>query len=188
LINIARKYKLILYLKKLPGEFISSGNPLLVAWSPMPFDFASIIGKANKAYFLGSSRTLIQDVRFGISLLVVVASRALSPAVNDPVTPLLCLDRIEAILSKYMERGAQSPYYYDKNHNLRVISDPVDFKHLIHFSFDSIRQYGRGTAEVLLRMLRVIETISPHVSTESDREVLLQYAQLIASDSRIGLA
>jgi uncharacterized membrane protein len=188
LIRIAGKANLTLYLKKQPGEFISSGNPLLTAWSPRHFDPDSVTGKINKAYYVGNSRTLVQDVRFGISLLVVVASRALSPAVNDPVTPLLCLDRIEAILSKYLERGVSSPYYFDDDHNLRVISDTVGFKQLIRFSFDLIRQYGRGNAEVLLRMLRVIETIAPHVSTDSDREVLLQYAQLIASDSRIGLA
>jgi uncharacterized membrane protein len=187
LVRIAEKNNLILYLKKIPGEFVSSGNPLLIAWSPEHINFDSIGRKLNRVYFLGSSRTLIQDIRFGISLLVVVASRALSPAVNDPVTPIMCLDRIEAALSKYVERGVQSPNYYDKNHNLRVITDPINFRQLIHFSFDLIRQYGRGTAEILLRVLRVIETIANQTSIAGEREVLLKYAQLIESDSRIGL-
>jgi uncharacterized membrane protein len=118
---------------------------------------------------------------------VVVASRGLSAAINDPVTPILCLDRIEAALSKYVECGVQSPYYYDKKYNLRIITELLEFEQLISFTFDPLRQSGRGSTEVLVRMLKAIETISAHLKTDKEREILLQYADLIESDSHISL-
>jgi uncharacterized membrane protein len=185
LVRIAEEDDLLLYLKELSGAYVSSDDPLLVVWPPNHSKFALVTKNVKMAYIFSNNRTLIQDIQFGFSLLVVVASRALSAAINDPVTPIQCLDRIETALSKYVERRVQSPYHYDKKHNLRLITEPVDFGQLISSIFDPIRQ--SGTAQVLVRMLKAIGKIAAHVKTDTEKEALMQYAALIESDSRISL-
>jgi uncharacterized membrane protein len=185
LIEIAAKHNMILYLESLPGDFISRGNPLVRALpAPHGIRIASVV---NHAYMLGRNRTVFQDPEFGIYLLVTIAVRALSPAINDPYTPILCLNRSGAALAKLVEREWRSPFYYDKNNQLRVISDPVSFERLTDVAFNLIRQYGRANAEVLMTMLQTIKMVSTHAHSDTQRKALQKHATLIDQDSRIGL-
>ena len=185
LIEIAAKHNTTLYLESLPGDFISRGNPLARA-SPAPHgkDFASAV---NRAYLLGRNRTVFQDPEFGIFLIVTIAVRALSPAINDPYTPTLCLNRSGAALAMLAEREWSSPFHYDKNNQLRVISDPVSFEQLTDVAFNLIREYGRSNAEVLICMLQTIKMVSNHAYSDNQRKALQKHAVLIEHDSHIGL-
>jgi len=49
-------------------------------------------------FALGRERTLEQDLAFALRILVDIAVRALSPAVNDPTTAVQVLDDIEDVL------------------------------------------------------------------------------------------
>jgi hypothetical protein len=53
---------------------------------------------------LGRSRTMYQDPLFGIRKLVDVASQALSPAVNQPTTAVIVIDRLEELLLRIARR------------------------------------------------------------------------------------
>jgi uncharacterized membrane protein len=185
LLHIASKHKLILKIQCLPGDFVSRGNQLMVAW-PSPLD-KHVRLSANRAYMLGKNRTLFQDTEFGIYLIVIIAVRALSPAINDPNTPVLCLDRLGAALGMLAERQNPSPYYCDKDKQLRIISEPVSFERLVGVAFDMIREYGRTNAEILIRMLETIKSVTLHTHSDTQRKVLLKHATLIEHDSHIGL-
>jgi uncharacterized membrane protein len=185
LIHVASKHKLILRIECLPGDFVSRGDRLLVAW-PGPLDkHVTLI--ANRAYMLGKNRTLFQDTEFGIYLIVTIAVRALSPAINDPNTPVLCLNRLGAALGMLAERQRPSPYYCDKDKQLRVISEPVSFERLVGVAFDMIREYGRANAEIMIKMLETIKSVAAHAQSDNQRKVLLKHATLIEHDSHVGL-
>ncbi len=185
LIHIASEYKLILRIDCLPGDFVSRGDPLLIAW-PRPLDKRMRL-LANRAYMLGKNRTLFQDTEFGIYLIVIIAVRALSPAINDPNTPVLCLNRLGAVLGMLAERQKRSPYYYDKDDQLRLIGDSVSFERLVGVALDMIREYGRTNAEILINMLETIKSVTAHTHSDTERRVLLKHAALIEHDSHIGL-
>jgi uncharacterized membrane protein len=185
LINIASKHRLILRIECLPGDFVSISDPLMIAW-PSPLD-EHTRSLANRAYMLGKNRTLFQDTEFGIYLIVTIAVRALSPAINDPNTPVLCLNRLGAALGVLAERQKHSPYFFDKDNQLRLISDPVSFERLVGVAFDMIREYGRANAEVLIQMLETIKSVTAHTHSDTQRKVLLKHATLIEHDSHIGL-
>ena len=185
LIHVASKHKLILRIECLPGDFVSRGDRLLVAW-PGPLDkHVTLI--ANRAYMLGKNRTLFQDTEFGIYLIVTIAVRALSPAINDPNTPVLCLNRLGAALGMLAERQRPSPYHYDEDKQLRIISEPVSFERLVGVAFDMIREYGRGNAEIMIKMLETIKSVAAHAQSDNQRKVLLKHATLIEHDSHVGL-
>jgi uncharacterized membrane protein len=183
LMRIAVECKSVLYLRRQSGDFVSRGDRLLLAWPGLE----SAISNVNRAYFLGGNRTLYQDAEYGIYIIVTIAVRALSPAINDPVTPVMCLNRIGAALGMLAERISPSPYFCDNDNQLRIISDPVSFERLVGVAFNMIREYGRGNAEVLMKMLETIGMISTHASSEAQRTVLVKHATLIEHDSHIGL-
>ena len=185
LIHVASEHKLILRIECLPGDFVSRGDPLVIAW-PSSLD-RRVRLLANRAYMLGKNRTLFQDTEFGIYSIVIIAVRALSPAVNDPNTPVLCLNRLGAALGMLAGRQKRSPYYYDKDNQLRLISEPVSFEKLVGLAFDMIREYGRTNAEILIKMLETIRSVTPHTQSDTQRKVLLKHATLIEHDSHIGL-
>ena len=185
LIHIAAKHKLILRIKCLPGDFVGRGDQLLVAW-PSPVDkHVSLV--ANRAYMLGKNRTLFQDTEFGIYSIVIIAVRALSPAINDPNTPVLCLNRLGAALGMLAERQRPSPYYLDKDNQLRIISEPVSFERLVGVAFNMIREYGRANAEIMIKMLETIKFVAAHARSDNQRKVLLKHSTLIEHDSHTGL-
>jgi uncharacterized membrane protein len=185
LMKMSTKRKLVLCLKCLPGDFVGHSDQLLLAW-PSPLD-KHVTLTANRAYILGKNRTLFQDPEFGIYLIVIIAVRALSPAINDAITPVLCLDRLGAALSMLAVRPTLSPYYYDKGNQLRIMTTQVSFQRLVDMAFNLIREYGRANAEVLMKMLETIKTVTAHTHSPTQREVLLKHATLIEHDSHIGL-
>jgi uncharacterized membrane protein len=187
LTGYAGKLDLVLLLSKITGDFVAAGDPLLLAWTTGKPDMKAAVVELNNACMISEARTMVQDVRLGINQLVIIASRALSPAVNDPETPILCIDRLAAALGLIAERETPYKYFYGKDSTLRVIMEPPGFALLVEASFSHIRQYGRNTTEVLLRMLGALQTISYRVKRDTDRAVLLKHAALIEQDSRTGL-
>jgi uncharacterized membrane protein len=192
-VKAAAEHDLVVWLQHRAGDFVQPGLPLLrylPASAAGDRDTAATSGLGalfNRAYLLGSTRTMFQDVEFGISLLVVVASRALSPAINDPVTPIMCVDRLGAALALLAGRLSPQPYHCDSQGRVRVFVEPVSFERLAGSAFNLIREYGRGNAELLMRMLGAIGRIAEQARTDEQRQALAQHAQLILSDSLLGL-
>jgi len=185
LMRVATERKLVLHLTCSPGDFVGRGDPLLLVSPTQPDEeFRTTI---NRAYFLGRNRTLFQDPEFGIYLIVIIAVRALSPAINDPYTPVLCLNRLGSALSILAEHDIPFPHSFDRDGKLRLIVEHVTFDRLVGVSFNMIREYGRGSTEVLLQMLDTIKSVANHVHSENQRQVLLMHARLI-DDSRLGLS
>ena len=56
-------------------------------------------------FALGRERTIEQDPLFALRILVDIAAKALSPAINDPTTAGQVLDHIEAFV-EVVARGA----------------------------------------------------------------------------------
>ncbi len=185
LIGIAAKRKIVLNIKCLPGDFVSRGDRLLAIW-PSQSD-KQMISTVNRAYMLGRNRTVLQDTEYGITLIVIIAVRALSPAINDPYTPRLCLDRLGAALEMLAERATPRSYYLDRDEQVRVIAEPIGFERLVDVAFNMIREYGRANAEVLMHMLATIKAVSVHTHSDDQKKALLKHAKLIEQDSRIGL-
>jgi uncharacterized membrane protein len=186
LVEAATKFKVVLYLKCVPGDFIGRGDSLLLV-SPTSMSNQQLFSTVTQSYMLGKNRTLFQDPEFGIVLITLIAVRALSPAINDPYTPVLCLNRLGAALSMIAERAPPASYYCDKNSQIRVIVDQIGYERLVDVALNMVREYGRGNAEILMKMLETIKMIAAHTHSDDQRQVLLKHAMLIEADSRIGL-
>jgi uncharacterized membrane protein len=178
LMRIATDNDLVMRLNYRPGKFIIAGSALLLAW-PRQRVGEQLGNPINAAFILGNDRTPIQDVEFCIDQLVEVAVRALSPGINDPFTAMTCIDRLGAALCQLSEREIPSPYRYDHDDKLRVIVDPVTFAGVTDGAFNQIRQYGRSSTAVTIRLLEIIELVLKRVRREDDGRALLRQAMMI---------
>jgi len=120
------------------------------------------------AFDLGPSRTLQQDVEFGILQIVDIALKAISPAVNDPTTAVGCVDQLSRVLIRFAGREPTASLLFDPPGVLRVIIPWISFEPLLHSAFDQIRLYSKSDTAVSLRLLRALGDIA---LTTPDREI-----------------
>lgn len=142
------------YLEALPGTFIHPARPT-----------ARVLGKVEKeqldairdAFSIDADRTFDQDPRFGLVVLSEVASRALSPAVNDPGTAIGIIGRLVRLLSEfatvYHERlgSRDKEVVYD-----RVWVSLVSFDDLFDDAFTSLGRDGAAMVEVQVRLQKAL--------------------------------
>lgn len=88
-----------------------------------------------------------------------MAVRALSPAINDPFTAMMVIDRLGEALCTLVARDTPSRYRFDEQHQLRVITHPVTFDYLVGSAFDQIRHYGKNDLKVMARLLKTLKVI-----------------------------
>ncbi len=84
-----------------PGSFVHPLRPL--AWLVGGAADEAVGGKLREAFSVGDERSFDQDPRFGLSVLSEIASRALSPAMNDPGTAIDVIGRAVRLLSQWRE-------------------------------------------------------------------------------------
>ena len=147
-------------------------------------DLDTLSEQISKTFSCGNQRKPKHDVEFPIKQLVETAIRAISPAVNDPFTAIRCIDRLSALLCYALQKPEQSACLTDSTGTLRLIIQPVTFKHLVNSAFDQIRQYGQTDVAVTLRLLESIETIAKQTRTEKEKMVLRRQADMIERGSQ----
>ena len=123
---------------------------------------------------IGPTRTMQQDVEFGIVQIVDIALRAISPAINDPTTAISCVDQLGCILIRWISRVPPRSYYFDPPHVLRIAVPWIDFNGLLDLAFEQIRHYAAADAAVSLRLMRALGDIASTVSDPALREALAE--------------
>ncbi len=179
----ARENDLIFGMRFRPGDFLRRDAVLADIWAPQdvsPETVKKIETAINEAVIVGMRRTPRQDVECAVNELVEVAVRALSPGINDPFTAMSCTDRLVSSLMRLAQREMPSPIRCDADGQLRVIaSHSTKFGSVLDASFNQIRQYGRGCAPVLIRLLEGLLYIADVVSRDEDRAAIRRHADMI---------
>jgi uncharacterized membrane protein len=162
-----------------PGKYIFAGNTLATVRGPETIDDA-LSGKVAGCFISGSQRTPEQDAEFAISQLVEIAVRALSPSTNDPYTAMTCLDRLGSAFCYLATRAFPSPYRYDDKGRLRVIAKPVTFSGIANEAFNQIRQYGRSSVAVTIRLLETLQQVALHTREPEQLQAIVRQAHMTA--------
>lgn len=186
MLDIACRNDLLILVPHRPGDYIVEGITLVGARAKEAID-ESLVRQLEGAVIVGSQRTPEQDAEFAVHQLVEVAVRALSPGINDPYTAMSCIDRLGAALCFLCGREFPSPYHYDDEGKLRVIYKPVTFDGIVDAAFDQIRQYGRSSVAVTIRLLEALEMIAVLSRSREQRDAVLRHAEMVLSSSRESL-
>jgi len=110
----------------------------------------------RSAIELGAERTFDQDPKYAIRLLVDIAIRALSPAVNDPTTAVQALNEIEDLLLRLGRRRLEIGTYRDTAGNPKFLMRYPTWEDFLRLALDEIRFYGANSVQVMRRMKALI--------------------------------
>lgn len=186
LMTFARQHDLVLRLHHQPGDFIQEGRMIVEAWPPDRYDDA-YASSVTQAFALGSRRTALQDLRFLIDELVEIASRALSPGVNDPFTALTCLDWLGAACSDLAQRQMPSPLRVDADGALRIITHPVSFETYMERGFGALAQYCARDMVAALGFLRALGAVSLGCDDPTRLKLISEHGARLADLARAQL-
>jgi uncharacterized membrane protein len=133
---------------------------------------ASIVGgsippeQVRRAFMLGNERTMEQDPKFALRMLVDVAIKALSPAINDPTTAVQALDQIEDLLRRIGRRTLDLGSLAGVRGYTRVTYPAPTWDDLLALGVDEIRMYGAASLQVVRRLTMLLDQLEKTVSEE----------------------
>ena len=134
---------------------------------------------------LGEERTIEQDPGFALRILVDIAIRALSPAVNDPNTAFQVLGGIEDLLLVIGESDLRGRgELYDDDGRLRVLVRTRSWDDVLALALTEIRECGATATQVTRRLRALLEQLAARVRPEHRAAVLAQIAALEAALQR----
>ena len=180
LVALAKSSGMTIRVLRRVGHFVPEGIPLLMASKGDRLSPAAIDG-LRAAFDFGPTRTLQQDIEYGILQIVDIALKAISPAVNDPSTAITCIDQISRILIRFALREPPASAFYDPPGTIRVSLPWLSFDRLTESAFEQIRLYARSDVAVSLRMLRALGDIAATTSNLDYRRTLVERGRRIVA-------
>jgi uncharacterized membrane protein len=115
---------------------------------------------------LGAERSLAQDPLFGFRIIVDIAAKALSPAINDPTTGVLAIDQLHYLLHKLAHRNLDAAVVRDRSGSARLICPTPDWEDFVAIAVTEIRLYGASSPQVTRRLQAMLQTLLPLVPVE----------------------
>jgi len=146
--DVAADKGLCIHVATLPGHAVGLGATLAYVEGSIDDE---VVSRIRGAFRVESHRTYEQDPRLGLVALAEVASRALSPATNDPGTAIEVLDAVQRVLTREMTTAAQQGIDFDKIH-----VPSTQFGDLIEDALRPIARDGAAMVEVDLRLQSVL--------------------------------
>lgn len=131
---------------------------------------AAGVGISDHEFFqhiaLERERTLEQDPAFAFRIVVDIASKALSPAINDPTTAVLALDQVHILLREVGARRLDTGMVYDSTGALRLVYRTPNWEDFVGLAVTEIRQFGRNSTQVARRMRAMLEDLIPSLPAQ----------------------
>lgn len=177
LVRLAAAAHAVIHLPYRPGHFLTEGQVVATVWPAAAAE--DIQHHLARGHVTGSTRTLMQDISFGIDQLVEIALRALSPAVNDTFTALTCVDWLGDCLSSIAVAWDPAPVRRDQSGHIRVIAAQVSYDRLVQRSFEKIRQAASGQPAVMIRQLDALAQIADRAPDQARLAVVREQVAMI---------
>lgn len=139
------------------GSFVSPGEPLAYI-SKVDLSEAQVLDDAAEAFVIGGNRTFESDPRFGLIVLSEIASRALSPAVNDAGTAIGIIGTLVRLFVRWAqacEREDDHTVEFD-----RVAVPIVSLNDMFDDAFNAIARDGAGSIEVAIRLQKAFRSLA----------------------------
>lgn len=153
------------------GETLVEGTPMLRVFGAR---HAISERDLRSTFAVGPERTFEQDPKYAIRLLVDIAIRALSPAVNDPTTAVQALDQVEDLLRRLGRRRLEVGMHCDRDGTVRLVVRHPTWDDFLALALDEIGCYGATSVQVMRRMKALVADVLAAVPVER-QESLRRY-------------
>lgn len=175
LLASARKYKTVVRMEKEIGEFVAAGMPIASAGISLSEE---MIDEINDAISISHYRTVEQDIGVGIRQLVDIALRAMSPAMNDTTTAIMCVDYLSAIMVKLANRRIKNDTIFSQGEPMVILKEP-SFEEYLRNAFELIRENAKDNAAVYARLLHAFESMACQTADSARRDAIAAQVKLV---------
>jgi uncharacterized membrane protein len=162
LVALAERNGCLIELVPQVGEFVTEGDALFRVSGGQLQDESRLFGHVA----FGDERTMQQDPLFSFRIVVDIASKALSPAINDPTTGVLAIDQIHRLLRTVASRQLDSGRIHDAGGQLRLAYRTPAWDDFVSLSVTEIRHFGRESIQIVRRLRAMLEdlikVVPPH--------------------------
>jgi uncharacterized membrane protein len=181
LVRWARERGSLLVLQHRIGDFVPTGAGLINVYGGH-LDTTGDERRLRGMIALGHERTVEQDPAFAVRVIVDVAAKALSAAINDPTTAVQVLDQLSEVLriigTADLQR-AVPPAGDGRRHGLVI---PVrSWDEYLALGVTEIREYGSSSIQVMRRMRAMLEELQREVPPERRPAVAEELGRLDAT-------
>jgi uncharacterized membrane protein len=136
------------------GDFVAPGDPLFRVRGGNVSE-ASL----HQSIALGAERTIEQDPAFGFRMIVDIASKGLSPAINDPTTAVLAVDRIHHLLRHVGNRCLDNATICDATGRVRLLYRTPDWEDFVSLAVTEIRHFGGSSIQIARRLRAMLDDL-----------------------------
>lgn len=162
--SIAERCGIKVQVLRMPGKYVHRGEALLRLTGPVA---EADIEDLRGAFSLGESRSFDQDLTYGMLVLSEVASKALSPGINDPGTAIEVLRAGTRVLEDLHEkRNGKDAVTCDL-----VFAPPLDLAEVYSVFFAPIARDGAGLVEVQETLQDCLEALARFGDTQAARRI-----------------
>jgi uncharacterized membrane protein len=136
-----------------PGAFVYCGSTLAVI---RPECEPAVAQALARAFNIDSERSYVQDLGFAYQQLVLVATRSMSPAINDQLLAMTCIDRLCESLVVLGARQLPSRHRSDEDGHIRVVTPPIYYTEIVRIALSLVSEVSRDSAAVSSHILKSV--------------------------------
>lgn len=166
LVEIARQSGCVVEIVPQIGDFLAPGTELLRMHCTSPDIMGMKDDLLRRCVATGRERVLDHDPAFGFRILVDIASKALSPAINDPTTGALVLDQIQLLLHLLSQRQHGAGVRRDSSGQVRLLYRTPGWEEFVTLAVTEIRIYGATNPQVTRRLQAMLHALLQVVPAE----------------------
>lgn len=181
LVGWASRHDQLLVMQAAVGDFVTTGQPVIAV-----FGNGSIPDKTSRQLrgliALGVERTIEQDPAFAIRIIVDIAVKALSAAINDPTTAVQAMDHLAAVPELLGSTPLHGPLTFrDPGGAPRLLMPGRTWEDYLSLGVTEIREYGSTSIQVMRRLRAMLEHLRESVRPEYRAAVAAEIAKLDAT-------
>lgn len=179
LVRWATRHDSVLALEAAVGDFVTRGQPV-IAVSGRPT--AGNAQHLEKMIALGVERTVEQDPAFAIRIMVDIAIKALSAAINDPTTAIQSIDHLAKVLRRLGSvqlRGRLT--FRDATGQARLVMPGRTWATYLALATTEIREFGAQDVQVMRRLKALLDDLRGTIRPEYRGAVDDELARLAGS-------
>ncbi|MBU1193094.1 MAG: DUF2254 domain-containing protein [Gammaproteobacteria bacterium] len=168
----------------LPGAFIAPGSVLAYVSADMGSLTDITMDKVVAAFTISDDRTFDEDPRFGLIVLSEIASRALSPGINDPGTAIDVIGTLVRIFAIWTSPVKEEDMHHSDCDRISIPGLSLD--DLFDDAFTPIARDGASTIEVVVRLQKAFKSLGT-LPDEQMRKVAHQHARMALARAELAL-
>lgn len=168
-----------LFIKKKIGEHSTKYEELAVFRSKYEPE-EECIEKIQNSFLIQAHKDAQTDYRFGISKLVEVALRAISPGINDPNTAIYCIHNLGEVLGIIASINPNDDAVFGED-DVQIIFKDFDLWEDLNFTFEQLLHYGGEDISVVRSIFVSLQTIYDE-SHECNRQTVIDFEEDVFKD------